>query len=198
MKILNIILDYSIQNICQPKDITLSNGFLSTPNYPNGFISNLNCPCILFASSGHSIVLEIIDFHLPTCAEAGLILWFGQDFQTKCLTQNPLILISNPEQNVTLRFYTLKNLKQGGFLLKYSLSPESDNATIRLHCYAAPMISRSVVSNSSLPMTTSLQVQSTFHQEDRQQLLVTNRNDLLKRLRPSALTTEAYTVCESF
>ncbi len=109
-----------------------------------------------------------------------------------------MILISNTEQNVTLRFYTLNNIKQGGFLLKYSLSPESDNATVRLHCYAAPMISRSIASNTSLPMTTSPQVQNTFHQEDRKQVLATNRNDLLKRLRPSALTTEAHKVCESF
>lgn len=135
-----------MQSVCQPQDTTLSYGFLSTPNYPHGFTANLNCPCALFASPGHSIVLEVIDFRLPTCAEAGLILWLGQDFQTKCLTQDPLTVVSNIQQNVTLRFYTLTNVKHGGFLIKYSVLPVSNNATVRLQCYVAPAVSRSPVS----------------------------------------------------
>lgn len=84
----------------------------------------------------------MIDFRLPTCAEAGLILWLGQDFQTKCLTQDPLTVVSNIQQNVTLRFYTLAHVKHGGFLIKYSVLPLSNNATIRLQCYVAPAVSR--------------------------------------------------------
>ncbi len=84
----------------------------------------------------------MIDFRLPTCAEAGLILWLGQDFQTKCLTQDPLTVVSNVQQNVTLRFYTLAHAKHGGFLIKYSVLPVSNNATIRLQCYVAPAVSR--------------------------------------------------------
>ncbi|CAF4568275.1 unnamed protein product [Rotaria sp. Silwood1] len=136
------IAEYSLQNVCQPQDTTLTYGFLSTPNYPHGFSPNLNCPCALFASPGHAIVLEVIDFRLPTCAEAGLILWLGQDFQTKCLTQDPLTVVSNVQQNVTLRFYTLASVKHGGFLIKYSVLPVSNNATVRLQCYVAPAVSR--------------------------------------------------------
>ena len=128
--------------MCQPQDTTLSYGFLSTPKYPHGFAANLNCPCALFASPGHAIVLEVIDFRLPTCAEAGLILWLGQDFQTKCLTQDPLTVVSNVQQNVTLRFYTLAQVKHGGFLIKYSVLPVSNNATVHLQCYVAPAVSR--------------------------------------------------------
>ena len=102
----------------------------------------MNCPCALFASPGHAIVLEVIDFRLPTCAEAGLILWLGQDFQTKCLTQDPLTVVSNVQQNVTLRFYTLSQMKHGGFLIKYSVLPVSNNATVRLQCYVAPAVNR--------------------------------------------------------
>jgi len=146
------LLEYSLQNVCQPQDTTLTYGFLSTPNYPHGFLPNLNCPCALFASPGHVIVLEVIDFRLPTCAEAGLILWLGQDYQTKCLTQEPLTVVSNIQQNVTLRFYTLAHIKHGGFLIKYSVLPISNNATIRLQCYVAPAVSRpTVVTNFPIP-----------------------------------------------
>ncbi len=94
----------------------------------------------------------MIDFRLPTCSEAGLILWLGQDFQTKCLTQDPLTVVSNVQQNVTLRFYTLSHMKHGGFLIKYSVLPLSNNATVRLQCYVAPAVSRSPpVTNFPLP-----------------------------------------------
>ncbi|CAF0928363.1 unnamed protein product [Didymodactylos carnosus] len=132
------IAEYSLQNVCQAQDTTLSYGFISSPTYPQGFQSNLNCPCALFASPGHAIVLEVIDFRLPSCAEAGLILWMGSDYQTKCLTQDPLTVVGNVQQNVTLRFYTLNNMKHGGFLIKYSVLPVSNNATVRLQCYTAP------------------------------------------------------------
>jgi hypothetical protein len=154
--ICHYLLEYSLQNVCQPQDTTLTYGFLSTPNYPHGFSPNLNCPCALFASPGHAIVLEVIDFRLPTCAEAGLILWLGQDFQTKCLTQDPLTVVSNIQQNVTLRFYTLAHAKHGGFLIKYSVLPVSNNATIRLQCYVAPAVSRPSAS-TNLPAPNLLQ-----------------------------------------
>jgi hypothetical protein len=107
----------------------------------------------LFASPGHAIVLEVIDFRLPTCAEAGLILWLGDDFQTKCLTQEPLTVVSNIQQNVTLRFYTLAQIKHGGFLIKYSVLPVSNNATVHLQCYVTPAaMTRPVLStHSSIP-----------------------------------------------
>jgi hypothetical protein len=140
----------------------------------------LNCPCALIASPGHSIILEIIDFHLPACTEAGLILWLGQDFQTKCLRQDPVTLISNFQQNITLRFYTLKNNKQGGILMKYSLSPESDNATVRLQCYTPSAINRSTILN----IKSSSQVPNIFDQADSMDISITNLNDLSKQFRP--------------
>ena len=57
-------------------------------------------------------------------------------------TQDPLTVVSNVQQNVTLRFYTLAHAKHGGFLIKYSVLPVSNNATIRLQCYVAPAVSR--------------------------------------------------------
>ena len=177
------IADYSIQNICQPQDIHSTHGFLSTPNYPNGFTSNLNCPCALVASPGHSIVLEIIDFNLPACTEAGLILWLGQDFQTKCLRQDPVTLISTFQQNITLRFYTLKHNKQGGILMKYSVSPESENATVRLHCYAPSSLNRSTVSNSLVNVKSSSLASYIIDQGDSMDISITNLNDLPKQLR---------------
>lgn len=199
----NLLLEYSLQNVCQPQDTTLTYGFLSTPNYPHGFSSNLNCPCALFASPGHAIVLEVIDFRLPTCAEAGLILWLGQDFQTKCLTQDPLTVVSNVQQNVTLRFYTLAQVKHGGFLIKYSVLPVSNNATIRLQCYLAPAVGRPPVSTNLPPPNLSqqspVQIANTnngmsvlIDQERRESgsareeipsssLVATHSNDLIKR-----------------
>jgi len=198
LKILDI-LDYSIQNICQSQDTILSDGFLSTPNYPHGFLSNLNCPCALIPSPGHLIILEIIDFHLPTCDEAGLILWLGQDFQTKCLRQDPITLISNIQQNITLRFYTLNNNKQGGFLMKYSVSPESDNATVRLQCYAAPAINRSKMShNLLLNSKSSPQLQNIRDQEGIMESHGSNSNDSSKHFRSAALIIEPHKVCEIF
>ncbi len=94
----------------------------------------------------------MIDFRLPTCSEAGLILWLGQDFQTKCLTQDPLTVVSNIQQNVTLRFYTLAHIKHGGFLIKYSVLPLSNNATVHLQCYVAPAVTRPpAVTNFPIP-----------------------------------------------
>jgi hypothetical protein len=112
-----------------------------------------------------------------------LILWLGQDFQTKCLKQEPVTLISNFQQNITLRFYTLKNNKQGGILMKYSLSPESDNATVRLQCYTPSAINRSTISNSLLNIKSSSQISNIFDQVDSMDISINNRNDLSKQLR---------------
>ncbi|UJR13503.1 hypothetical protein I4U23_000517 [Adineta vaga] len=177
------VADYSIDDICQSQDRTFTHGFLATPGYPNGFHSNLNCPCTLTASSGHSVVLEIINFHLPTCAEAGLILWFGQDFQTKCLTHNPIILISTVDQNVTLRFYSLKSMKQGGFLMKYSVSPESKNATVRLRCYSSLNVTQSLITNTLSTIKSALTNQNTVQSDSKNDFYVTNSYDLSKKLR---------------
>ncbi|CAF3504136.1 unnamed protein product [Rotaria socialis] len=197
------IAEYSLQNVCQPQDTTLTYGFLSTPNYPHGFSPSLNCPCALFASSGHAIVLEVIDFRLPTCAEAGLILWLGQDFQTKCLTQEPLTVVSNVKQNVTLRFYTLAHAKHGGFLIKYSILPASNNATVRLQCYVAPAVKRPPLSanfpspnlsqqqpphppNMNNEMNVAIDQERQEDGGEREEiplppLVVTHSNDLIKR-----------------
>ena len=141
-------LDYSLQNLCQSQESDLSHGYLSSPTYPHGFHSNLNCLCVLSPSSGHSIVVELIDFHLPTCPEAGLILRLGDEIQTKCSTQNPLTLLGNPHQNLTLRFYSSTHVNHGGFLMKYSVTPVTDNATVRLQCQT---ISTNYRTLSSLP-----------------------------------------------
>jgi hypothetical protein len=184
------IEDYSLQNICQPQNTTLSYGYLSTPNYPHGYSSHQNCPCALFASPGHSIILELLDFRLSTCAESGLILWLGQNFQTKCLTQDPVTLVSNEQENITLRFYTLADLKQGGFLIKYSVSPSSHNATVRLHCYAAPAFIRSSISNSSL----SIKLER--NKQEPSSVLVTHSNNLIKRSSSSPSILEVHKVYE--
>ena len=175
-------LDYSMENLCQSKDLLGKTGFLSTPNYPHGFASNLNCPCVLMASPGHSIILEIIDFHLPICAEAGLILWLGQDFQTKCLTQDPVTLISHFQQNITLRFYTFKSHQQGGVLMKYSVSPDSDNATVRLQCSAESSVQRSILAN----IKTSSMVNSVVEQTDSIDISINDNQDSSRSLRPTA------------
>jgi len=181
--------------MCQSQDIISSNGFLSTPNYPNGFISNLNCPCTLIPLPNHSIILEIIDFNLPICTESGLILWLGQEFQTKCLKQDPVTLISNTQQNITLRFYSLKSNKQGGILMKYSVSPESNNATIRLQCYTtSTIINRSTISNSLLKSKSSSQIQNIINHEDVVELPITNSNELSKQFRSAASIIEAHKV----
>lgn len=134
-------LDFSLENLCQTQEKILPEGFLSTPNYPNGFPSNLNCPCLLIAPIGHSILFEFIDIHLPNCSDAALLLWIGDQFQSKCQKQNPMSFIGNPHQNITLRFYSLTNVSRGGVLMKYSILPSNDNATLRLQCFSSPMSS---------------------------------------------------------
>lgn len=148
----SIRLDYSLQNLCQSQESDLSHGYLSTPSYPHGFTSSLNCLCVLSPSVGYSIVVELIDFHLPTCPEAGLILRLGEEIQTKCSTQNPLILLGNPHQNLTLRFYSSVNVTLGGFLIKYSVTPVMSNATIRLQCQTISSVQRTSTSFRSMPI----------------------------------------------
>ncbi|CAF0883584.1 unnamed protein product [Rotaria sordida] len=183
------VQDYSLKNICESQDIILTDGFISTPNYPNGFLSNLNCLCTLVASSNNSIVLEIINFNLPICSEAGLLLWIGEDFQTKCLTQDPITLISNYQQNITFRFYTFKNQKQGGFLMKYYLLPQSNNATLRLQCHLTSSSNRSIISNHFLTYKSSRRNPNQYEKE----LSLTHSNDLIKRFRSSPSIIEPYT-----
>ena len=146
-----IRLDYSLQNLCQSQESDLSQGYLSTPTYPHGFSSNLNCLCVLSPSVGHSIVVELIDFHLLACSEAGLILRLGEEIQTKCSTQNPLTLLGNPHQNLTLRFYSSVNVTLGGFLIKYSLTPVTNNATVRLQCQMISSVHRTSPSLRAMP-----------------------------------------------
>jgi hypothetical protein len=76
--------------------------------------------------------------------------------------------------------------------MKYSVLPESNNATIRLRCYAAPVNNRSAVANSFL-IGKSLS-QNTLHKEDEKEFSV----DVSKRLRPSAPINDAPKVCEDF
>ena len=193
------ILDYSLQNVCQLHDTNLSQGFLSTPNYPHGISSNLNCPCALSASIGHAIVLEIVEFRLPSCVEAGLFFWLGDDFQTKCSIQDPITLVGNPQQNVTLRFYTVANVRHGGFLIKYSVLPASDSATVRLQCH--PGLD---VSQPSLPIHASthrpaLSKGNLIDHTDRRGLPViqsTYANDLAKRIPAVFSAVDAHKVTE--
>lgn len=193
------VLDYSLQNVCQLHDTNLSQGFLSTPNYPHGISSNLNCPCALSASIGHAIVLEIVEFRLPSCAEAGLFFWLGDDFQTKCSIQDPITLVGNPEQNVTLRFYTVANVRHGGFLIKYSVLPASDSATVRLQC--SPGLD---VSQPSLPTHVATH-RPVFPREnpvdhtDRRGLSIgqsTHASDLAKRIPPVFSAVDVHKVHE--
>lgn len=138
-------LDYSIQDICQKQDIRSTQGFLSTPTYPNGFFTHLNCPCTLIPSINHSIIFELIDLSLPNCSEANLLLRIGHEVQNRCQKQNPVTLISQIHENITMRFFSLKNTKHGGILMKYSVSPESKNGSIRVQCSGSLTNNRSVV-----------------------------------------------------
>lgn len=139
------IKDFTIGDICQKQDTRLSHGFLSTPMYPNGFSSHLNCPCTLTPSINHSIIFELIDISLPNCSEANLLLSIGHDFQNKCQKQNPVTLIGHIQQNITMRFFSLKHVKHGGVLMKYSVSPQSKNGSIRVQCFGSFTNNRSVV-----------------------------------------------------
>ncbi|CAF1190891.1 unnamed protein product [Rotaria sp. Silwood1] len=189
------VQDYSLKNICQNQDIILSHGFVSTPNYPHGFQSNLNCLCTLIPSGNNSIVLEIIYFNLPICTEAALVLWIGQDLHTKCLQQDPITFISNIQQNITFRFYTLKNNKYGGFLMKYSILPETNNGTIRLQCYlsSSSSIIRSTILNSYSTLKYSLNNKNSYEYEYEKDLSVIHTNDYIKRNRPVQSIIEPYT-----
>lgn len=154
-----LIWDYVLQNVCQKQETELAQGFLSSPSYPLGSLSNNHCQCQLVPSSNHLIALEIIDFRLPPCSEAGLYLSIAEDHRPKCSNQNPITLLANYQQNVTLRFYTVSNFTQGGFLLKYSTLPLNSNGTIRLECHAIQALSRSLLTkyqitkSSASPLT---------------------------------------------
>lgn len=123
------------------------------------------------------------------------------------------------QQNVTLRFYTLAHIKHGGFLIKYSVLPLSNNATIRLQCYVAPAVSRAPVATNhpamNLPPQPSEQIphltnEMTIPVEQRTSgenspsppLDIIHSNDLIKRfpsghdvIPPILGTLEEHKVC---
>ena len=123
----------------------------------------------------HSIALEIVDFRLPTCTNAGVVLNIGDEYQTKCLIQKPITLIGNYQQNVTVRFYTVNNFTQGGFLLKYTILPLHTNGTVQLECNSMPPINQAILTKiqyqtTKLPYPTD----SIIDFDDFEQILMTS------------------------
>ncbi|CAF4716887.1 unnamed protein product, partial [Rotaria sp. Silwood2] len=106
---------------------------------------------------------------------------------------DPITIISNIQQNITFRFYTLKSIKKGGFLIKYSLLPESNNGTVRLQCYVASSINRSTISNNFLTYKYSRNNSNIYDNEYEKELSITNSNDLIKKFRPIQSIIQPYT-----
>jgi hypothetical protein len=78
--------------------------------------------------------------------------------------------------------------------MKYSVSPESDNATVRLLCFATRTINPTTVSNSLINSKSSPKIQEILDPEDIIELPINNPNDLSKKLRPVISINEAHKV----
>jgi hypothetical protein len=105
--------------MCAVQESEYNTGYIVTPDYPNTLLSDLSCPCTLQAPIGYTVAIEVLDFRLPGCSQAGLTIWSDQSAFTHCLSISTGILPGSGGQNISMRLHSQNNKKNSGFLLKY-------------------------------------------------------------------------------
>ncbi len=79
----------------------------------------MSCPCTLQAEKGFTIALEVIDFRIGSCSQAGLTIWSDTSTYTHCSSIPSGILPGSGGQNISMRLHSQSNKNKAGFLLKY-------------------------------------------------------------------------------
>lgn len=108
-----------LQNMCNIQESEKSVGYIVTPNYPSYLDMDLSCPCTLSAPKGNKIAVEVLDFRLPSCSQAGLTLWSDSSTYTHCLSISGGVLPGSESQNISMRLHSEARRLNAGFLLKY-------------------------------------------------------------------------------
>lgn len=105
--------------MCEPQESERSVGYIVTPNYPSLLPNDLSCPCTIQAPQGYTISIEVLDFRLPGCSQAGLTIWSDSSTYTHCLSIASGILPGSDSQNISMRLHSENKKVNAGFLLKY-------------------------------------------------------------------------------
>lgn len=105
--------------MCNVQESELSIGYIVTPDYPSLLMHDLSCPCTLQAPAGHTVSIEVLDFRLPICSQAGLTVWSDSSTYTHCMTIPTGMLPGSGGQNISMRLHSQNRKYNAGFLLKY-------------------------------------------------------------------------------
>ncbi len=105
--------------MCAVQESDYSTGYIVTPNYPSSLINDLSCPCYIQAPTGYTVSIEVLDFRLPGCSQAGLTIWSDSATFTHCLGISTGILPGSGGQNISMRLHSQNKKNNAGFLLKY-------------------------------------------------------------------------------
>ena len=108
-----------LQNMCSIQESEFSVGYITTPDYPSQLVNDLSCPCTIQAPIGFTVMIEILDFRLPGCSQAGLTIWSDASTHTHCLSMPTGILPGSGGQNISMRLHSQNKKNNAGFLLKY-------------------------------------------------------------------------------
>lgn len=108
-----------LQNMCSIQESEFSVGYIVTPDYPSTLVSDLSCPCTVQAPLGYTVMIEVLDFRLPGCSQAGLTIWSDTTTFTHCLSISTGILPGSGGQNISMRLHSQNKKNNAGFLLKY-------------------------------------------------------------------------------
>ncbi|XP_046856284.1 uncharacterized protein LOC124449410 isoform X2 [Xenia sp. Carnegie-2017] len=115
------LADFGI-NICPTREITLSSGYITSPNYPNDYDNNINCTLTIRAPSGISfrftftkLDLERGIYGIDECHDYVKI--SGISSKRFCYENTPSVF--NPGGNVvTVQMYSNSFLSRNGFRLQ--------------------------------------------------------------------------------
>ncbi|RNA33289.1 mannan-binding lectin serine protease 2-like [Brachionus plicatilis] len=108
-----------LQNMCTIQESERSVGYIVTPSYPSYLDMDLSCPCTLSAPKGFTVAVEVLDFRLPSCSQAGLTLWSDSATYTHCLTIAGGVLPGSESQNISMRLHSETRKLNAGFLLNH-------------------------------------------------------------------------------
>ncbi|CAH1799350.1 unnamed protein product [Owenia fusiformis] len=138
-----------VLDICSSNEVLLESGYISSPNYPNGYLSNSECYCSIHTERSDLVHLEVLDLDLSSgipCSD-----WLEID----TLTGHPYRLCGSSfneftATNLTLSFNSQEKTPHKGFWL-YFRTIRNSKALIK--CKQIPKTTKATTTSSTTTTT---------------------------------------------
>lgn len=84
-----IFLASKTVNVCNDVDIDANNEiYIQTPNYPNEYVNNLKCNCMLESETGNQVKIQLLEFDLDSLFDSEIKLFLNNIIDTSLITSS--------------------------------------------------------------------------------------------------------------